>query len=79
MGSLSRKIKREIRPNVSHVNLKLLEQLAEDRGFNKGAAEQRKKDIESVVNLLADLEEVSGIGEKTADKIRFHVMSKFGK
>jgi hypothetical protein len=77
MGSTLKKLKkRKVTPSPA-VNLKILEQLSYDRGFNEGAAEQRKLDIESVVNLLADLEVVSGIGEKTADKIRLHVMSKF--
>jgi hypothetical protein len=61
MGSL-RKMKREMVKPPSFVNLKLLEQVAYDRGFNEGAAEQRKLDIESVVKLLEGLEELPGIG-----------------
>ena len=66
----------KVNPSPS-VNLKLLEQLAYDRGYNDGAAAQRKQDIESVVNLLEGLEGMPGIGEKTALKIRELVMSKF--
>jgi hypothetical protein len=39
-------------------------------GFNAGSAEQRKSDIENVVKLLEKLEQIDGIGEKTAWKIR---------
>jgi hypothetical protein len=77
MASALRKMKREmVKP--SPVNLKLLEQLAYDRGFNEGAAKQREIDIDSVVKLLVGLEDMPGIGDKTAWKIRELVMNKFG-
>ncbi|MFS0776241.1 hypothetical protein ABC255_09565 [Neobacillus sp. 3P2-tot-E-2] len=47
-------------------------------GYNQGAADQRKLDIESAVNLLNDLESLPGIGEVTANKIRILVASRFG-
>lgn len=78
MGSALKKLKKgKVHPSPA-VNLKLLEQLAHDRGYNEGAAAQRKLDIESVLRLLEGLEETPGIGEKTAWKIRELVMSKFG-
>jgi ERCC4-type nuclease len=71
-------MKREKTKPTQSVNLKLLEQIAYDRGFNEGAAEQRRLDIQSVAKLLEGLEDMPGIGEKTAWKIRELVMSKFG-
>lgn len=76
MGML-RKMKRE-RKDSPAINLKLLEQVAYERGYNDGALKQRKMDIEFLAKLLADLEEFPGIGEKTAEKIRLLVLSKFG-
>jgi len=73
-------MKREIgKGKPSPVNLKLLEQLAYDHGFNEGAAAQRKKDIESVVKILDGLEDMPGIGKTTANKIRYLVSDKFQK
>lgn len=80
MGTL-RQLKRgkEVKKTVAPVNLKLLEQLAYDRGYNEGAAAQRKSDIECLVDLLEGLEDWPGIGGKTSAKIREHFMSKFGE
>jgi DNA uptake protein ComE-like DNA-binding protein len=78
MGSSLRKMRREIKPSAP-LNIKLLEQLAYDCGYNEGAAEQRKLDIQSVVKLLDGLEELPGIGKKTANKIQYFVSNKFGK
>jgi hypothetical protein len=76
MGSL-RKMKRDMgKGNPSLMNLKLLEQIAYDRGYECGAAEQRKLDIQSVTNLLNGLEELPGIGAVTANKIRYLVASR---
>lgn len=46
-------------------------------GYNSGAAEQRKLDIESVMKLLDGLESMHGIGIVTANKIRYLVSNKF--
>ena len=77
MGAL-RKLKRVSSKPTQPVNLKLLEQVAYDRGFNEGAAEQRRLGIQSVIKLLEGLEDMPGIGEKTAWKIREVIMNKFG-
>lgn len=72
-----RKMKRDMaKGKPSPVNIKLLEQLSYDRGYNEGAADQRKLDIESVVKILDGLEEMPGIGKATANKIRYLVSSK---
>lgn len=79
MGSAIRQLKKgKVTP--SPVNPKLMEawQKGYDRGFAEGVKAQREKDIESTVTLLEGLENISGIGEKTAWKIREHVMKKFG-
>lgn len=77
MGSALKQLKKgKVQP--SPVNLKFLEQLAYDRGFNEGAAEQRKLDIESTTTLLAELETIPGIGEKLAWKVREHVIKQYG-
>ncbi|MCQ6275771.1 hypothetical protein JMM81_12475 [Bacillus sp. V3B] len=47
-------------------------------GYSQGASEQRKSDIENVVQLLENLEEIDGIGEKTAWKIRKLFLDLFG-
>lgn len=58
------------------MNLKLVEHLAYTRGYEDGVTAQRKLDIQSVTNLLNGLEELPGIGLKTADKVRVLVLSK---
>jgi hypothetical protein len=76
MGTL-RKMKRELKPKAP-VNLKALEQLAYERGWNAGAMDQREMDIKFLAKLLVELENYPGIGEKTADKVRHLILSKFG-
>jgi hypothetical protein len=49
-----------------------------NRGFSAGAREQRKSDIEHLVKILEGLEEIPGIGEKTAWKIREFFLQRFG-
>lgn len=51
--------------------------IAWNSGFSAGAKEQREADVEYLVKLLSELEQVSGIGEKTAEKIRIHMLGKF--
>jgi DNA uptake protein ComE-like DNA-binding protein len=46
-------------------------------GFNQGVKQQRESDIENLVNLLEGLEEIPGIGDKTATKIRMFLLNKF--
>jgi ERCC4-type nuclease len=73
-------MKREHQPKLNYqLDLKWAEEAVFNRGFHAGAKEQRESDIECLVGLLEGLEEWSGIGEKTAYKIREHFMSKFGK
>ncbi|EIJ79139.1 hypothetical protein PB1_16319 [Bacillus methanolicus PB1] len=76
MGKSLRKIKREKKP-ASPIDPKLME--AWNRGFSAGAKEQRKSDIEHLVNILENLEEIPGIGEKTAWKVREFFLQRFGK
>lgn len=80
MGSL-RKMKREQNPKkFNHqLNLELAESLIFNRGFDAGAKEQRESNIKQLIELLETLEEIHGIGQKTADKIREMFLSRFGK
>jgi hypothetical protein len=64
MGSTLKKLKKG-KASPSPVNLKALEQLAYERGYNEGALSQRKMDIEFLAKLLAHLEDYPGIGDKT--------------
>jgi hypothetical protein len=77
MGTL-RKIKQANKPAIQ-LNLQLAESLIFDRGFNAGTKEQREKDIQMLVDILETLEELHGIGEITADKIRGMFLARFGK
>lgn len=45
-------------------------------GATSGARQQRTSDIKQLVKILEDLEEIPGIGEKTAWKIRELFLSK---
>jgi hypothetical protein len=76
MGSTLRKLKREKKP-TSPLDPKLME--AFNKGFSAGAREQRKSDIEHLVKILEGLEEIPGIGEKTAWKVREFFLQKFSK
>jgi hypothetical protein len=79
MGSI-RKMKREKVNPFPVPNLKAAYEMgyAEGKiaGINEGAFEQRKLDIQSVANVLNDLEGLPGIGKATANKIRYLVASK---
>lgn len=61
------------------LNLQLAESLIFNRGFTAGAKEQRETDIQQLVDLLETLEEIPGIGGKTAWKVREMFLSRFGK
>jgi aminoglycoside phosphotransferase (APT) family kinase protein len=76
MGSTLRKLQRE-KKATSPIDPKLME--AWNRGFSAGAREQRKADIEHLVKILESLEEVPGVGEKTAWKVREFFLQKFGR
>jgi hypothetical protein len=71
MGKSLRKIKRE-KKVASPLDTKLME--AWNRGFNAGAREQNKQDTELMLEWLGKLEEIPGIGEKTAWRIREHYL-----
>jgi hypothetical protein len=75
MGSTLRKIKRE-KKATSPIDLKLME--AWNRGFSAGAKEQRKSDIKHLLKILEEFEEMPGIGEKTAWKVREFFLQRFG-
>ena len=74
MGKSLRAIKRGSK-SPSPINQEMM--LAWNRGFSAGAAEQRKQDIDAVMNLLGNLEQLEGIGEKTAWKIRKMFLDAF--
>lgn len=46
-----------------------------NRGFIAGSQQQRKSDIYKFVESLETLEEIKGIGTKTAWKIREHYLN----
>ena len=48
-------------------------------GFNQGVKQQRESDIENLVNLLEGLEDIKGVGDKTAEKLRMFFLNKFEK
>lgn len=78
MGTL-RKMKSESKQKPNYqLNLQLAESLIFNRGFAAGAKEQRETDINNLVNILETLEELPGIGEITAWKIREMFMNQFG-
>lgn len=52
--------------------------LAFNKGYSAGAKEQRDSDIDHLVATLENLEQVPGIGEKTAWKVREYFMQRFG-
>ena len=73
-------MKRENKLKIDvQLNLELAESLIFNRGFTEGAKQQRESDIECMVDLLETLEELHGIGEITADKIRAMFLDRFGK
>lgn len=50
---------------------------AYDHGFKQGVQQQRENDIENLAYLLEGLENIPGIGDKTATKIRLFLLNKF--
>lgn len=81
MRSALRKMKRSINNQTpaAPINLKLLDQLAYNRGYDEGTKAQRAADIKFVVSLLEDLEKLPGVGEKTAHKVRYLIASQLEK
>ena len=83
MGSGLRKIQRNItmQPRGGGKSLEMLqhlEHLAHEAGFDEGAKKQREMDIRFLAKVLVELEELPGVGQKTADKLRGLILSKFG-
>jgi hypothetical protein len=78
MGKALRQMKRGAKAKAAPFEINKLE-LAFNRGYSAGATEQRESDIESVIQLLESLEDVPGIGNRTADKVREYFLRKFGK
>lgn len=78
MGKMLRKIERgrETIAFLARQNEKVAEQVMQawNRGFNAGAREQNKQDTELMLEWLGKLEEIPGIGQKTAWKIREHFL-----
>lgn len=52
---------------------------AEQRGFEKGVAAGRDQTINFIVEWFSKLEDVPGIGPKTAERIRNEFLRKYGK
>lgn len=75
MCSTLRKLKREKQAS-SPFHTEVM--AAWNKGFAAGAREQRKSDIEHLVKILEGLEEIPGIGEKTAWKVREYFLQQFG-
>jgi hypothetical protein len=78
MGKSVRKLKRgrETIAFPARKNGKVADQVMQawNRGFSAGAREQNKQDTELMMEWLGKLEEIPGIGEKTAWKIREHYL-----
>lgn len=76
MGSALKQLKKaKGKTNPSPLNPLLME--AWNKGFDQGVAQQRENDIENLVYLLEGLENIPGIGDKTATKIRMFLLNKF--
>jgi hypothetical protein len=75
MGKSFRRFKREREKTSSPFHPEVM--AAWNRGFSAGAKAQRESDIEHLVKILEGLEEIPGIGEKTAWKIREFFLQKF--
>jgi hypothetical protein len=76
MGKSLRKIKREREKISSPFHPEVMK--AWNRGFEAGAREQRRSDIEHLVKILEGLEDIPGVGEKTAWKVREFFLQRFG-
>lgn len=76
VGTL-RKIKRNKQIVSTPMDPRVLEATF-NRGFDDGVKAQREADIESLVNLLEDLESIPGIGAKRAEQLREYFLNKFG-
>lgn len=63
-------------PKASPLDPQLMQ--AFNRGFSAGSKQQRESDIGHLVKWLEQLEEVPGIGEKTASKVTRYFLEKFG-
>jgi hypothetical protein len=72
-----RQIRRNMQP-ATKINVEALKQVAFEAGFDEGAKKQREMDIRFLAKVLVELEELPGVGAKTADKLRGLILSKFG-
>jgi hypothetical protein len=72
MGKSVKKFKREREKISSPFQKEVM--AAWNRGFSAGAREQNKLDSELMLEWLGKLEEIPGIGEKTAWKICEHYL-----
>jgi len=78
MGKMLRKIERgrETIAFLARQNEKVAEQVMQawNNGFNAGAKCQNELDTKLMLEWLGKIEEIPGIGEKTAWKIREHFL-----
>jgi hypothetical protein len=72
MGKSVKKFKREREKTSSPFHPEVI--AAWNQGFIAGAREQNKQDTELMLEWLGKLEEIPGIGEKTAWKICEHYL-----
>ena len=70
MGKSLRKIKREREKTTSPFHPEVM--AAWNRGFEAGAKQQNELDTQLMLEWLGQLEDIPGIGPKTATKIREH-------
>ena len=77
MGSVLKRMKKEKGKASPSLDPRILE--AYNRGYDDGAKAQRLADIEHTVAFLENLEQLQGIGEKTAWKIRELFLNQYGK
>jgi hypothetical protein len=64
MGSFKRQVKRNAAKQVE------LHKELYNRGWKDGAKVQLENDIQAMINILGELEEAEGIGEKIATRVR---------
>jgi hypothetical protein len=72
MGKSLRKIKREREKTTSPFHPDVM--AAWNRGFEAGAKRQNELDTQLMLEWLGKLEEIPGIGPKTAARIREHFL-----